>query len=256
MEEQVATTEETANPVMDQAVSAGWKPKEEFEGDPNTWVDYPEFVRRGELFDAIKNTKKEVRELKKTLSDLSAHHKRTAETERRNVLEALKNEKKQALADGNYDRVVEVDDVIADVKAAPVQAQPEASSTLVFDSWIQDNQWYEKDKTLKVFADSMAKEILAESPNIPPEAFYTEVTKLVKQEFPHKFEKPSGPAGNKVAGRPAINGRVNGVSSSQVTYASLSPEEQQMHDRFVRRGVMKSEDYMKEISAQRAQKRN
>ena len=42
------------------ARAAGWRPKEEFDGDPNQWVDAGEFNRRAPLFEKINNQNKEL----------------------------------------------------------------------------------------------------------------------------------------------------------------------------------------------------
>ena len=52
--------EEVPVPVEATARTQGWKPKEEFTGDPALWVDAKEFVGRAPLFDKIKGQSKEL----------------------------------------------------------------------------------------------------------------------------------------------------------------------------------------------------
>ena len=49
---QVTQTENT-NPYDKQAREMGWRPKEEWEGEPEKWRDAKEFVERGELYGKI-----------------------------------------------------------------------------------------------------------------------------------------------------------------------------------------------------------
>lgn len=230
------------NELMESAIEQGWKPKEEFEGDVNAWVDYPEFVRRGELFDAIKKANKETKELKKALEELSIHHRKTLEAEQKQAMELLKKAKAEALREGEHEKVVEIDEQIAEVRALP--KKEEQKTTPKFDEWVKDNTWYNEDKVLRAFANGLVQDLLAENKNMDLDSVFEEITKEVKQQFPHKFQKKS----TKVLSGGGTRGTVN---SKDVSYSTLTPEEKQMHDRFVRRNVMTSEEYIKQIKAQR-----
>ena len=47
------TTTPDVDPYESEAREQGWKPKEEYEGDPEKWRPAKEFVERGELFGKI-----------------------------------------------------------------------------------------------------------------------------------------------------------------------------------------------------------
>ena len=64
-----------------QAREQGWKPKEEYEGDPEKWRPAKEFVERGELFGKIDTMGKELKETRKALKMLQEHHSKVKETE-------------------------------------------------------------------------------------------------------------------------------------------------------------------------------
>lgn len=228
--------------VQQTALSQGWKPKEEFEGDAAEWVDYPEFVRRGELFGAIKESKKEVKELRKTLMELSEHHRKTLEAERKNVIEDLKKNKVEALREGEHEKVVEIDEQIAAAREVPTESVKNA--TPVFDKWVLDNPWYQEDKALRAFANGLVQELKEENPSIGIQEVFEKITAETKQQFPHKFQKKvsnvlSGGKGN------------SSLSGGTFSISDLTPVEKQLHDRFVRMGTMKSEEYIKQIKAQR-----
>src|SRR3990172_4739307 len=55
------------------ARAQGWKPKEEFTGDPALWVDAKEFVGRAPLFDKIKTQSKDLKEIRKTVDAMAKH---------------------------------------------------------------------------------------------------------------------------------------------------------------------------------------
>ena len=68
------TPETNIDPYESQAREQGWKPKEEYEGDPNKWRPAKEFVERGELFTKIDSMGKELKETRKALKMLQDHH--------------------------------------------------------------------------------------------------------------------------------------------------------------------------------------
>jgi len=99
------------------AMEQGWRPKEEFSGDPEAFIDAAEFVRRGELFTKIEHQSKELKQVRQALDALKEHHSKVKETEYKNALKALDNARKQALTDGETDRFFALEERIEEVKA-------------------------------------------------------------------------------------------------------------------------------------------
>ena len=83
------------DPYEDQAREQGWKPKEEFEGDPEKWRPAKEFVERGELFNKIDSMGKELKETRKALKMLQEHHAKVKEIEFKRAVEELKMAQKK-----------------------------------------------------------------------------------------------------------------------------------------------------------------
>ena len=63
MEETTGTEQEQAqvDPFIEKASAAGWRPLEEYDGDPEQWVDAKEFVKRAPLYEQMRKIKKEIR---------------------------------------------------------------------------------------------------------------------------------------------------------------------------------------------------
>src|ERR1700744_3154427 len=107
---------EALSPTQQEALSQGWVPKEEFDGDAERWVDAGEFLRRGELFRKIESQSKELKDVRKALAELAKHNSKIREVEYARAIEGLKAQKKEALSKGDADRVVDIDDKIDLVK--------------------------------------------------------------------------------------------------------------------------------------------
>src|SRR6267142_2184067 len=115
-EQQNTDTEETApEEVQRKARDLGWQPKEQWKGNPDNWVDAPEFVKRGETFVPFLQ-----HERKKLKSDLDQINQRFAQTQEelrqtRETLEALKTFNTDMAHERTERRKVEIG---AELKAA------------------------------------------------------------------------------------------------------------------------------------------
>jgi hypothetical protein len=233
------------------AMAQGWVPEDQYEGT-GKWRSAEEFLDRGELFSKIDEQNRKLRATEATLDALKKHHKRTAEIEYKRALTALKAEKKEALDVGDTERVVDIDEQIAETKAeaakaiaqmdhAPAQAEPNPQ----FMVWVNKNPWYQNDRAMKIYADTVGDELAAKGMRDPTEILL-EVERRTKKEFAHKFNNPN-------RGKPgAVEGGGRKGSQKQDTF-QLTPEETQVMNKFVRHGVMTREEYIAEAKAQRGE---
>jgi|SRR5215213_1901649 len=237
--------EPTQNEV--EARSAGWVPKEEYQGDENKWVDADEFVRRGPLFEKINSTNRELKEVRKALDQLKVHHHNVKETAYKEALAALKAEKKDAYVDGDPDKIIEIDDKIELVKEQQRQytAQKAAEAAQAvkqevnpeFKNWTDRNTWYETSKPMRAFADALGIEL--HQSGLTPQEVLKRVEAQIKEEFPNKFRNPNRDKAAPVEGA----GKGSGTSKN---HYSLSSEERAIMQRFVRQGVMTEDQYIAE----------
>lgn len=234
-----------------EARGAGWVPKEEYSGDENKWVDADEFVRRGPLFEKINVQSRELKEVKKALDQLKVHHASVKETAFKEALAALKAEKRDAFIDGNPDKIIEIDDKIADIKdeqrkfaqtrAAEVTETVQAEFHPEFQAWTNRNPWYTSSSPMKAFADALGVELKAQG--LSPSEILRKVEAQVKEEFPQKFRNANRDKPGAVEGA----GKGSGKGASSDTSDNLSDTERQIMNRFVRMGVMTKAEYIAEL---------
>jgi hypothetical protein len=234
--------------VEQKAMDEGWVPKDEWEGDPDQWRPAKEFVDRGELFKKIEDQNRTIKEFKRTLDDLKMHHSKVRETEYKRALEALKEQKKTAIADGDGERVVELDDqidLVKDEQRNLNQPKPQErvdSPNPEFTAWMDRNKWYQTKRPMKAFADDLGRELAARG-NSPSEVL-KEVERQVKQEFPNEFRNPNRDKPN------AVEGSSGKGSVSKDTFV-LTDTEKEVMNRFVRGGVITKEKYIEDLKATR-----
>ena len=231
-----------------QAREQGWRPKEEYEGDPNKWRPAKEFVERGELFGKIDHMGKELKETRKALKLLQEHHSKVKETEYNNALNELKALQKKHLEEGNSDGYLETTELLTDLKAEQKAREVVSQNTSQqpdprFIAWTQQNRWYQGNQEMREFADTVGMGYASRNPGIDPEAVLEYVTKEVKSRFKDAFVNPNRtkPSSVEGASAPAAN-----KSSFELT-----DDERRTMNTFIRAGVLTKEAYIAEIKAMR-----
>lgn len=243
--------DQSSSSIEDRAREQGWKPKEEFEGDSSKWVSAETFVAKGELIDRIEQLGKKLKDSDKTIAMLKEHHTKVKESEFKRAVEFLKQQKKQAYESGDVDKILELDDKLAEVretqKAQKAQAQvdetPEAHPA--FQSWVSENKWYESDSEMRADADAFGEAYARNNSDKTPQEVLEYVAKKIKKAYPEKFINPNR---SKPTGVEGGSGTRQGSSRDNF---SLTEEEAKVMNTFVRNGVMTKEEYLKEVKAMR-----
>lgn len=253
--EPVVTTEtvdtDTVNTepsIEDRAREQGWKPKEEFDGDTSKWVSAETFVAKGELIDKIESLGKRLKDNDRTIAMLKEHHARVKETEFKNAVAFLKSQKKEAYENGDVDKIIEIDDKIAEVRDTQKRQQQEIESSQSgegeahpdFIAWTNENKWYERNSEMKTDADMIGAAYKRNNPNKTPQEILDHVSGKIRKMYPDEFQ-------NQNRNRPsAVEGGGQRQVASRDAFA-LSDEEKKVMNTFIRQGIMTKEEYINEI---------
>lgn len=235
-------------PLMQQALEQGWRPKEDFEGGEDEFIDYAEFVRRGELFRKIESQSKDMKEMRRALAEMSKHNSKIREVEYARAVADLKAQKKAAMNEGDFDKAEEIDDKIdlvkdqqrADAQAAvqaaiPQEVHPELQA------WMNRNPWYNSDPKMKAYADVLGQQL---GGSMSPTDVLKEVEKEVKERFKEKFSNPNRTKAGAVEGAPRTQTRAD----SKAEY-ELSDMERSVMNTLVKQGVITKEKYIADLKA-------
>lgn len=241
-----ATNQPQSSKYEQQALDLGWRPQEEWTGDPEDFVDAKEFVQRKSFFDRISTQSAEIKELKKTLNEFSDHFRKVEDYTRKQVLEELRAAKKNALEEGNADEVLRIDEAIIDFKTHEKEmerqkaekeakgAQPTGELNPSFVQWQQRNSWYTQDPEMTRFADTYARGVVAANPDADRLEILADVEREVKARFSDKFKNRNRTAPAAVEGS-------TGGAKPKTTKLDATPEELAAARRFVKIGAYKSE---------------
>ena len=243
----------------------GWVPKEEFRGSEDDWVDAEVFVKRGKEINPIlrKNNEllmkkldekaKEIDSIKASVEEFKKFQKesferKTAEYEVQ--IAQLKSQKREAIAEGNGDLVVDIDDQIDSLKeaqreakeAAKAKPEPEQPAQVSIpddpelQGWLNKNTWFGNDIEMTELANTLGSSVRKQFPHLTSRAFLEKLDDKIREYMPNKF------LGNKAKGSAVdSSGSVRGSgSSSKKSYDNLPDDAKQACDRFIKQGWIKS----------------
>lgn len=237
-----------------EAMAQGWVPEEEYNGDPDRFVTAKEFIQRGEFFRKIESQSKIIKDLNRQIEHLARMSKQSFEAGVKKTLQELKQAKKEAFAEGDVDRVTDIDEQILEVKtqaqlAAQQNAQRGAEAIQEvhpeLQAWIGRNRWYETDVIMRGAADALGVQ-LANQGYSPTEVLH-KVEQQIKEQFPQKFRNVNRDRPNAVENG---SGRRGGRGAS-VDDVELTPLEREMMGKLVKAGHLTEKEYKAQIKEAR-----
>ena len=178
-------TERKLSEAEHKAMQFGWKPKDEYEGDPNEWKPAKAFLQYGDMVGKI-------RELEKTIDALVKHNTKIEEDTRKKTVEELKLQQRQAAEMGDVDTVTRITDKIATAHQPPVfnpQVPPEVNEFLS-----RNQSWYNgetaENAAMSAYAIKRDNDLLVSQPSLNMRERLALVEQEVKKTFGHRFSNP------------------------------------------------------------------
>ncbi len=241
--------------IEQRALEMGWRPKEEFDGNEDDFIDAKEFVRRKPLFDKIDHLSRQHKATMQALNDLKTHYTKVKETEYNRALADLKKERREALREGDADRFEELDDEIDRIEEAAkeikvvAETHQEPITHPEFVSWLSRNPWYNTTAHMRVFADDVGTRLAAQG--LEPAEVLKKVEKAVREEFPNKFRNPNKDNAPNVES----SGNKGSKASSGFSEADLDDRERKVMNNLVRQKLMTKEEYLADLKKIKGEKR-
>ena len=254
-----------------EARAQGWVAAEEFRGSESDWVDAETFVRRGKeimpilrknnekLLKELGEAKKMAEEARETAKEFREFQKQQFERKTKELetqLDQLKQAKRDAITNGDGDRVLAIDDAMdelkeqrqeakQDLKAAEDKAKeaPQVTADPALNEWMDRNDWFGKDTRLTGMANGLGVELRRENPNLQGKAFLDKLDEELAAMLPEKFGKKR--VQNPMEGTPNGTARPS-VGSGKKTYANLPADAKAACDKYVKQGLMTKEAYVAE----------
>ena len=234
--------------VEQRAMEMGWRPKEEFDGDEDSFIDAKEFVRRKPLFDKIETQSKEIKNVRKAIEALQQHYTAREAAAVEQALAKLRTARKEAIADSDGESFDAIDTEIKRVEKeserlkALDKQEPEAPEIHPeFAAWTNRNRWYNDTQYMRAWADDEGVK-LARQGKTPAEVLRI-LEVAVKKEFPQKFTNP-----NK-ASAPDVESGSRGNSGTKSDGFEMTDQERKIMNTLVASKTMTKEKYIEQLKA-------
>lgn len=231
-----------------EARAHGWRPREEFKGDPDLWADAETFIRNADekmplLKQKNRSMEREIRELRQ--STLRMQDQFTKAEQR--LRAELTTKMERAVETGDVTEFRRLKGEHDEIAAPAASAEEETKrASLVLLSYRKDNPWFDEGALPSAGpADRRAaarirqifeEQVLEGLDKGPPEAFFKRAFDQLKEEMPDLGRSaPREKPGSDVAGVTRTGaGRRGGK-----TFADLPADAQRMCDKWVKQGLLK-----------------
>jgi hypothetical protein len=261
--EQEFTDAPQASPAEAEARIFGWKPLEEFNGPPERWRNAESFLEKGRQINGF--LRKDFEKLRTELSvrdqriaalelnirEFAEYHRETEARAYERAIANLKEERKAALRESDGERVVQIEEQLDDLQAAaktklapraPAPRDPNTPDP-AFVAWVENNSWYKENRVLRSLTHDYAEELKQKEPNLLGTAFLDKVKEIVQDNHPELFQNPERTRPGTVTG--GSDTRTPRAGRSK-TYADMPVEARIACDKFVKKGFLTKEAYVKD----------
>jgi len=190
--------------IEQRARDMGWRPKEEFQGQEDRWVDAKTFVERGEnimpilkerlgkMEDTLASVRSDHQKTQSSLKKLAEWHRGTWKRQYNKALQELQDGKRAAVAQADTDRYSALEEQERLLIEEAAQEHPddlsEGGETVPEYTEFQiKNDWYGTDHEMTMYANGLQAILVQHEGINDNKTFFQEIEKRVRARFPEKF---------------------------------------------------------------------
>jgi hypothetical protein len=258
-EEQQAPEEQAPETPEDRARKLGWRPKEEFKGDPAKWVEAASFLKQAEddyprLKQVNHHLVNKVDKLEKGIEQILAHQQRelstASEQAYKRALEDIQRQHAQAVEDGDTQRAAKLftqGQTLAQQKVQESKSEPtQADINAAVAAWREENPWFDEHPHMAIEAER--KELMLAQKGVPLQDRLKQTADYIKSRYASELgikPKERDPAPANVQG--ANKNRVVRPTVKPNSYEALTAQARAECDRTVRtsNGKISREDWLR-----------
>jgi len=252
---------EVSPEVEQEARLMGWKPKEEFRGDPDQWRDAKSFLEFGKsvqpilrqhnaaLRNELQMLQRELQGLREVISTnersmeaLKAYQQEDVARQIKATKRELRTKLREAVESGDESAITQLEDQLDEVddlkgklqETAPSQKSPASAAPPApaphpdFATWQVDNPWYGTDERRTRLAMVIAQELRANPANngLVGRAFFDKVGTAVLETLPLQSHRQGESSNSRVEGRRSPTHSQPGKERNR-SFAALPADAQQ-----------------------------
>lgn len=245
------------NPTIEaenRARELNWKPKEEWKGAPEDWVDAREYLVREPLLKEVRELKKHIKtqreQTDRDMQIITAQFSQMSELAYKKAVSELETQRDLAIQDQDIKAVKELDKRISEADAEHLktvaQTRPQQRVQDIqneeLDNWRKENTWFDKDQELQDEAVVIGVGYMQKNPKKTQAQMLQYVEDRVKKIYPDKFKPTQQKAtmdeeNNRVESRSTTP--VLGKGKGKLSWGDLDDDERQIGRTLIKRGVLK-----------------
>lgn len=197
----------TPNDDERRALANGWRPQNEYNGDPDLWKSAKLFNRDGELYDYISQSKKELGSVKQALQQLDARNQQIAEASYKRGLEDNAKRMREAAAIGDIktvdtlrEELVNLDRPQRATQNTNAQSDFKEENIRQLQYFKARNAWFDATRPenfeIVKYTTEADKLLGMTHPGLSPLDHFKMLEDNVKAKFSDRFNSPSTVAGD------------------------------------------------------------
>jgi hypothetical protein len=198
----------------------GWKPKDQWRGDPQGWKSAEDFV--AEVPVVLRHTREANSKLQSKVNRIVGEVAKLTDAQKRQVGEQAVQSLVDAAASGDLEAVKRIGDDILKTATPPAEHPS-------FTAFKERNEWYAEDPEARAYVAMLDKQYADGGPITDPDAHFAKIEKAVRKRFPEHFEasgeeRPQEPAQPRarLVGR---GGSVDRPKSGDLTPTTMNREQ-------------------------------
>ena len=200
----VEKEEVKVSPDEERAISLGWKPKDQWQGEEDDWVPAKHWLKYGDLEHELMSERQSSKHKDKVMGVMKGHHLRLKEDAKKEIEQTIRRQKQDAIKEEDFQRVAVLDaklDVLkenldkrfVDADSQANREIPQASGPPPeFFEWNRSNSWYKLGSSTDEMtseADTIAMGYQTRNPSAPYKECLKYVEDKIKKLYPENFKK-------------------------------------------------------------------
>lgn len=188
----------------------GWRPREEFRGDPDRWIPAEEFIDRGERMlpllqernraadRQITELRQRVEEQGQTLNSMLQSARRAEQVGYRRAMQELSQQRQRAVETGDTAAFAAVEQAMRELGPEPQVPQvpqppnnggPQANADPTIVAWVERNPWFKNHRVANVAMIAAMQEAERDNPGASTADHLMEAEDVIRRRFPELFPR-------------------------------------------------------------------
>lgn len=251
---------ETSPDIEAEARQHGWKPKEEFDKDPDEWVDAKQFLKNRTYLDQIHSLRKSLNRAnekldgyERSLNTVEQLITRREELARQQERDRILRERREAIQSGDVEMVERLDEHLEKMKE-PLVPKKEQQLPPETRAWIEkhSSNWFNNKSLENIemmeYASELEKRVFNINRNIRISDGLEMIEAEMRRKYPHRFENPNLDKPRAVesgADTGATSNKKQKYDASKLDYVTRN-----VAHKLIKKGLYKNMDeYMKDYVA-------